>query len=1100
MDFAQRYAKLNPAQTQAVDKINGPVMVVAGPGTGKTELLSMRAANILRLTDTLPENILCLTFTDSGAAAMRERLVEIIGPAGYRVAIHTFHSFGAEIINQNAEFFYHGANFKAADELSSYELLRQIFDNLNYDNPLAVKMNDDYPHLADTITVISELKKAGLNSDELLLILDANQQVIDQVQPILAEIFASKISKSTAQSLHDVLDQIRTSGGEVDLPGIVPLSQLIADSLASAVNEAAESNSTKPVTAWRNAWMKKDETGAFILKASERSIKLRQVSQIYRQYLEDMQAAELYDFDDMILQVVHKMEDSPELLFNLQEKYQYVMVDEFQDTNLAQMRILHNLTSSPVNEGQPDIMVVGDDDQAIYSFQGADISNILNFQASYDQSTIITLTDNYRSADNILTASREVITQGNERLEATLADLDKTLTPWHKPASSKVSLLELGTPYDEREHLVESIARQIAEGEPASSIAVLARRHHEIISLLPHFASRNIAVNYERRDNVLEIEPIITLETVAKLLVALYEQRHDEVNVLLPEMLAHPAWNIDAMDIWKLSLSAHRQRKSWMEVMSETPTFVPLHAWLVTVAQQVPHMPLEYILDHIIGREALEGVEYKSPLFDYFFPAKKLETNPDEYLVFLEALRTLRTKLREYRPLEAPTLQKLLDFIDLHRELGSAITSIRPQVETQTHAVNLMTAHKSKGLEFDSVYIIGAVDSAWGERVRSRSRLIGYPENLPLAPSGGNFDERLRLFFVAMTRARKQLTISYSTSDEKGKSLMPASFLLSTSLKLEVITTDRANDQLVKAAEQRWYQPLVSLSNGTMQELLAPSLKNYKLSITHLNNFLDVSRGGPQYFLMNNLLRFPQAMSPNAAYGSAIHATLQRAHSHLTATGQQQPIDQIIASFEDNLRAHHLSPGDFEDFLGKGKASIQTFLEEKYNTFSQSQKVELNFASQQVMVDEAHLTGSLDLVDINKEDKEITVTDYKTGRPSRSWTGKTDYEKIKLHKYKQQLMFYKLLVEQSRDYRNYTVTHGCLQFVEPTKSGEILSLEASCTEEELNNFKQLIKSVWWHITNLDLPNADEYSPDYRGMLELEHNLVDKMNEMNYYKG
>ena len=111
MDFKERYLKLNEAQKEAVDTIEGPVMVIAGPGTGKTELLSVRAANILQKTDTLPENILCLTFTDSGATAMRERLAEIIGKDAYKVAIHTFHSFGEEVINQNSQYFYQGAEF-----------------------------------------------------------------------------------------------------------------------------------------------------------------------------------------------------------------------------------------------------------------------------------------------------------------------------------------------------------------------------------------------------------------------------------------------------------------------------------------------------------------------------------------------------------------------------------------------------------------------------------------------------------------------------------------------------------------------------------------------------------------------------------------------------------------------------------------------------------------------------------------------------------------------------------------------------------------------------------------------------------------------------
>ncbi len=179
MDFTSRYNTLNTNQRLAVDTIDGPVMVVAGPGTGKTELLGMRAANILKKTDTLPENILCLTFTESGAHAMRERLASIIGKDAYKVAIHTFHGFGAEVINQHSEYFYHGANFRPADELSSYEIISRILDDLDYDNPLASKMNGEYTHIRDITSSISELKRSGLTSDELLQVLDSNDLVLD---------------------------------------------------------------------------------------------------------------------------------------------------------------------------------------------------------------------------------------------------------------------------------------------------------------------------------------------------------------------------------------------------------------------------------------------------------------------------------------------------------------------------------------------------------------------------------------------------------------------------------------------------------------------------------------------------------------------------------------------------------------------------------------------------------------------------------------------------------------------------------------------------------------------------------------------------------
>ena len=189
-NFETRYSHLNTAQKQAVNTIEGPLLVVAGPGTGKTELLSMRVANILRRTDTLPENILCLTFTDSGASAMQARLADIIGPTAYRVAIQTFHSFGADTINHNSEYFYNGANFTAADDLATHSFLTQIFDLLDYSNPLASKMNGEYTHLRDASAVIGELKKAGLSSEELLEIIRSNDETLDAVESKLAAVFA----------------------------------------------------------------------------------------------------------------------------------------------------------------------------------------------------------------------------------------------------------------------------------------------------------------------------------------------------------------------------------------------------------------------------------------------------------------------------------------------------------------------------------------------------------------------------------------------------------------------------------------------------------------------------------------------------------------------------------------------------------------------------------------------------------------------------------------------------------------------------------------------------------------------------------------------
>ena len=1102
MDFSSRYKNLNTAQKQAVDHIDGPVLVVAGPGTGKTELLSMRAANILRQTDTLPENILCLTFTESGASAMRERLAQIIGKDAYKVAIHTFHSFGTEIINQNADYFYHGAHFRAADELSSYELLHGIFDELPYDSPLSGKMNGEYTHLFDTLSVIGELKKSGLTSDELLAILDANDHVLDTIEHDLATVFAGRISKGIV----DQLEPIAAMAANIDQPplpvGILPLANALALDIAHAVDAARDSESTKPITAWRNKWLEKDATGAFVFKDRKRHAKLRALSFIYYQYLARMQEAELYDFDDMILRVVHALEVFPDLRFNLQEKHQYIMVDEFQDTNLAQMRILYNLTNNPASEGRPNIMAVGDDDQAIYSFQGADISNILNFETAYRDVAVIALTDNYRSTDQILQSARSIITQGSERLEDTL-NISKQLTAHRSADDSKVDLVELPSCGDERHYIVEDIAARIKAGQAPGSIAILARRHRELTKLLPYFSDAGIAVNYERQDNILDIEPVAVLTTTAQLVVALYEKRHEDVEALLPEVLSHPAWGFSAESIWRLSLAANSSHKSWMETMAIWPEFTGFHTWLVDAASRVAHEPLEQLIDRLFGNRASQSVEdtteesdeatphFVSPLFDYFFTDQTLTSHPDQYLLYLEALRTLRSKLRDYQPDDTPTLQTFIGFIDLHQQLDRQITSSRPRLEDQGDAVHLLTAHKSKGLEYDTVYVLGAVDTVWGERARSRSRLISYPENLPLAPSGDSIDERLRLFFVAMTRARHSLIVTYSLSDDSDKPTLGASFLLESSLTAQPVTPAHTVESALRDAERRWYEPLVHVSRGTMKELLQPVLQNYKLSATHLNNFIDVTRGGPEGFLLGNLLRFPQAMSPNAAYGSAIHKTLQRAHAHLAATKEHRPVEDILHDFESNLQEQHLSPEDYEQFHQRGSDILTAFLEQQYASFSPEQKVELNFAGQQAMIGDARLTGALDLIDIDLVEKTMVVTDYKTGKPSTSWQGKTDYDKIKLHKYKQQLMFYKLMVERSRDFHDYTVERGVLQFVEPTSAGSIVAIDLQPTPDELERFARLIEVIWRHIMAVDLPNTDDYEQSYKGILAFEQNIIDQ---------
>lgn len=1092
MDFNKRYSDLNDAQKQAVDCIDGPVMVIAGPGTGKTELLGVRVANIMQKTDTLPENILCLTFTDSGANKMRERLTEIIGRDAYKVAIHTFHSFGTEIINQNGQFFFNGAHFKPADNASSYEVIKKIFDGLDYNNPLVSKMNGEYTHQNDALKVISELKKSGFSSDELLKVLDDNDEAIFNIEKLLSPIFNNKISKLTAVEAVKCIPKIQQLSDNSKLHGITPLAKIISESLGAACNIAISTGKTPAITSWRNDWFEKDKSNNFVLKSRNRQIKLRAIIRIYDEYLFQMQSAEIFDFDDMILQVIKAVEENDDLRFNLQEKYQYILVDEFQDTNMAQMRILRNLTNNEVQGDTPNIMIVGDDDQAIYSFQGAEVSNIIDFQKFYPKAQQITLTENYRSVAQVLDNSRDVIIQGKGRLEDQFDNIDKRLHS-NKDYDGKINIYKTDTIIDERYWIAKNIKSQIDAGKKPNEIAIIARHHKEIVNLLPYLNHFNILANYERQDNALEQDVIILIEKISKLLINIASNDHDSANAILPQILSHSAFGYKPIDIWNLSIKSYDNHARWLDTMATIPVFIPIYNFIINLSSTISNLPLEKVLDIIIGNPnqiiADKPDAFISPIYEYYFSKQQMTDDPNTYLTYLESLRAIRTKLRDYNPDSAPTLATFVSYIELCKKVGEIICISRATT-TSENAINVMTAHKAKGQEFDTVYIINAVDTVWGEHSRGHARLINYPENLHLMPAGETSDERLRLFYVAMTRAKNELNISFSAENDKRKETMLADFLVESKIEQTKITSDDSTDKLVEITEIDWHQPIVSPITDTMQNLLLPRLADYKLSVTHLQNFLNVKNGGPETFLLNNLLQFPQEKSPSACFGTAIHDVLQFAHTHFASTRDKLPITELQSKFDSILAKQHLSSDDFSFMQKRGHDVIQTYFDKQYDTFTVNQLSELNFNNQHCIVENAHLSGKLDLVDIDNSAKSISVTDYKTGKQHYSWKGDDDNAKIKLHNYKQQLMFYKLLIENSRDYNKYSVNTGTMQFVEPTPTGEILSINTDFSDSEMTEFTKLINAAWDHITKLDLPDVSGYDASFKGILAFEQDLID----------
>ncbi len=425
--FDERYQQLNNEQKIAVDTIEGPVIVLAGPGTGKTQILSMRVANILRQTDTLASSILCLTFTESARFNMRKRLRSIIGLEANKVAVHTFHSFGTEMINQNPEYFFFGADFRPADDLASISILEAILNRMPQTDPLGSFHEDHgWTYLHDIRSRITDLKKAGISPVEFTKIVRANRDFLEKASVALTDFFNNFSLSDQLTKWNDLIHQIECK--ESNFKTDYDIWSFLVKELVEVQKmiEEQEKPSTEPITVWKNKRFKKDDQNKWVLKNWINLEKYESLARVYSHYQAQLQQKKLFDFDDMLLEVVRALLDSPSLRFTYQEQFLYILVDEFQDTSGVQTKILDLLVNPQLSNNRPNLMVVGDDDQSIFKFQGASVQNLLDFKKKYCDVEVITLTKNYRSNQPILDFASSLIMHSQSRMTDRLG-LEKNL-------------------------------------------------------------------------------------------------------------------------------------------------------------------------------------------------------------------------------------------------------------------------------------------------------------------------------------------------------------------------------------------------------------------------------------------------------------------------------------------------------------------------------------------------------------------------------------------------------------------------------------------------------------------------------------------------
>lgn len=1083
--FSKRFKLLNERQRLAVETTEGPVMVIAGPGTGKTELLALRVAHLLQEGLTLPQGILCLTFTDNAALNMRERLQKLIGEDAYRVQIFTFHSFASYIMGRFPEYFWGGASFVLADDIARAEIFERLFKSLPHGHVFSsFHPAEGFVYLRDVKERIRHIKNGGYTSKEYGTITEALLKEYEEVNHLFKLWPDGRLSIKRLPEFKELENTLKERKDTT--------SMLLYKALMQALLEAEEINKTEPIASFKKKYLVSNGE-VVLLKDFHNKDKLLALAEMYREYEKEMEEKGYYDFDDMILSVSHVLKENAFARTLLEEEYHYIMIDEFQDTNEAQMDLVRFLTGGAVHEGRPNILVVGDDDQAIYKFQGAEVSHLMRFRESlYQDVTTIVLDKNYRSTKDVLSLARKVVVQGKGRLENHFEDIKKDLTPMNselKEGSVSVKLFE--TDGEEYAFVARKIKETMLASEKGDDIAVLARGHKELRALIPYLERAEVPFEYTKKANVFDEVHVRELVMLSEYLSSFMENTSTKKH-LFPEIISFPFFGISRKTLFELSVTVKREHEDWLAsaTKSSDDRLRKTSEKLIDLAGDAKTMPLLQFLKKVIE---------ETPFKDFYFSKELLHDGPSDYIKFLSSLRTFLDAISLYKEGEMLTAKDVGTFVDLHKTHDVSLNSLSISVKKKG-SIKLMTAHASKGLEFGSVFIISAKDTLWAKGRRGSKVPLPFPLKALLEPAGDDVDDFLRLFYVALTRGKHSVYVTshaevlrfvspFVDRETEGKESSKRAENESDTESKNASTSKNADKN---DSEEEIFESALSLFKAPLvedeKEILHKLVEGYQMPVTHLQNFCNVLEGGPLYFLEQNLLRFPQPMNPSAVFGSAVHKVIEEMVKYKKYNaGENSPLERLLLFFDKELSKGRLPKAEEEREKKRGHTFLKDFYNNKKDFFLVSDIVEADFSKEGVVIDGAHLTGKIDF--LRKEEggkRGYTVIDFKTGDSYNAWNEAklSEYEKHKLHKYRQQLIVYKLLLEGSKSYQEGAESLS-LFFVED-KVSEGLSLHVS--EEETKEMKELLKVVYKKIVSCDFPDISSYEKSFKGVLQFEKDL------------
>lgn len=888
---------MNPAQKRAVEHREGPLLVIAGAGTGKTRVITERIRHLLETDDSFSgENILGLTFTVKAAGEMKARVVKATGERGEQVTLATFHAFCEFLIGNVAP------ERLMLDEFDHWILLRRNMARLQLEKYR--RLAEPGQFLTDFISFFSRCQ------DELVTWEDYQRY---------------------AEGLSVQLQQDRIA---LD-----------------------------------------DDTYSERLEEVERHF---EIARAYRASEELLREKKRVSFGSLITGAVDMLENDSKLRAALQERFRYILVDEFQDTNIAQLRLLELLAGDRKN-----VFAVGDNDQAIYRFRGASFASFqlflerfTNWKPGEDSSPFrVSLTENYRSTPNILRVATQVIAQNTVS-----ADFPKKFLTANRKEGEKIRVVELEDEEAEAAWVASELERIHSAGRKWSDFAVLYRQHTHRDELVPELLRRKVPFVISRL-SILDHPLVKDVIAYLRLIALPYD------DIACARVLSVPAWRFEAADLVRLSERSRKEKKSIYDLLQ-----IPQGQLAFDSSHNTIEELSEFLVEQRKTIRRSTAREILSDLLEWLEVPQRASIQDRKYVNRLSEFAKAWEPKSETRG-----LSEFVEYLDFYSQAGGNISL---EDDVPGDAVQLMTVHGAKGLEFPHVFLLRVNSKKFP--ANERPRVFEFPTALMKEGEPAeqfHIQEERRLFYVALTRAQERLTVT-TTTEKKGK--------------VPLFIEDMLLDPAIKRRDIRQLAPKVAPASdskrraaGSSSQLFAassapprifsriadwaeffhpPSPEPLTLSPSAVSGY----RSCPQQYLFGYLWSLREGPRASYTFGAVMHNTIRRFIDQLRK-GVRLPWDDVARLYETEWKSagyedDYQEQGYKKDGLEQLRAFHSAVLENPPQVLELEKRFELPVENDVI------LTGRIDQINSLGGKKDVEIVDYKTGKPKRPADAKKDIQ------------------------------------------------------------------------------------------------------------